>query len=286
MARQLRIEFPGALYHVFARGNAKQDIFLDADDRTLFLKSLEFCVMTHNLICHAYCLMDNHYHLLLETPDGNLSQGMRDLNGNYAQSFNSRHDRVGHLFQGRYKAIVVEKEVYLCELAKYIANNPVKEGLVKSADEWVWGSHQATIGKTEAPSWLTTDFILGHFSTNRQMALEEYRGFVSSLEGGGDPYNNVRKGAIIGSEQFAFSLWEKFESSEEIKDVVVSERMIGRPSLNDIFSGAGTLKQRDDRIIAAKRRAGYTITEIANHLQLHRTTVSRIYNREQQQCYK
>lgn len=109
MARPLRVEYPGALYHVMSRGNAFQNIFLDNRDREAYLDHLKSAVKNHNLICHAYCLMGNHSHLLLETPDPNLSQAMRDLNGNYTQWFNAKHKRVGHLFQGRYRAFVIEK---------------------------------------------------------------------------------------------------------------------------------------------------------------------------------
>src|SRR4030042_5793823 len=129
MARPLRIEFPGAVYHVTSRGNARQTIFIDDEDRGGFLDLLSIVVERFNWICHAYCLMGNHYHLLIETPDGNLSKGMRELNGIYTQHFNRRHGRVGHVFQGRFKAILVEKDSYLLELCRYIVLNPVRAGI-------------------------------------------------------------------------------------------------------------------------------------------------------------
>lgn len=131
MARPLRIEFPGAVYHVTSRGHAKQVIFLDVRDYADFLEVLCFVVKRFNWILHAYCLMSNHYHLLIETPDGNLSRGMRQLNGIYTQQFNRRHSRVGHVLQGRYKAILVDKENYLLELCRYIVLNPVRAGIAK-----------------------------------------------------------------------------------------------------------------------------------------------------------
>ena len=146
MARPLRIAYPGALYHVMSRGNARQPIFLDDIDRHSFFKNLERCIELHNLICHAYCLMDNHYHLLLETPDGNLSSAMRDVNGNYTQWFNTRHERVGHVLQGRYKAHVIEKEPYLLEVVRYIVNNPVRANLVTHPKDWKWSSYRSSAG--------------------------------------------------------------------------------------------------------------------------------------------
>ena len=154
MARPLRLEFPGALYHVTSRGNQRGNIFDDNDDRRQFLLVLQEVCHRYNWICHAYCLMSNHYHLLIETPDGNLSQGMRQLNGVYTQYFNRRHGRVGHVFQGRYKGILVDKNSYLLELARYIVLNPVRAGLVRSAREWPWSSYRATAGLTECPGWL------------------------------------------------------------------------------------------------------------------------------------
>jgi len=126
MSRPMRLEFPNALYHVTSRGNAQQNIYLTDADRQQFLNVLNHVCQRYNWVVHAYCLMSNHYHLLIETPDGNLSKGMRQLNGLYTQDFNRAHKRVGHVYQGRYKAILVEKQAYLLELARYIVLNPVR----------------------------------------------------------------------------------------------------------------------------------------------------------------
>ena len=151
MARPLRIEFAGALYHITARGNAQQDIYLTDDDREQFLEILQRVNDRHQWQCHAYCLMSNHYHLLIETPDANLSKGMRQLNGVYTQSYNRKHDRAGHVFQCRFKGILVEKDSYLLELARYIAFNPVRAGRVRSAKDWTWSSYRATAGQCQPP---------------------------------------------------------------------------------------------------------------------------------------
>jgi putative transposase len=157
MSRPLRIEFAGGLYHVTSRGDGREAIFLGGEDRRLFLGVLSEVVPDFNWAVHAYCLMDNHYHLLIETPDGNLSKGMRQLNGVYTQRFNRQHGRVGHVFQGRYKAIIVQKESYLLELARYVVLNPVRARMVRSPAEWPWSSYRATAGLCDAPFWLATD---------------------------------------------------------------------------------------------------------------------------------
>ena len=138
MSRPLRIEYAGALYHVTSRGDRREDIFLNDEDRHNFLAILQQVCERFNWLVHAYCLMDNHYHLLVETPDGNLSQGMRQLNGDYTQTHNRANDRVGHVFQGRFKAILVQKETYLLELARYIVLNPVRARMVREASNWPW----------------------------------------------------------------------------------------------------------------------------------------------------
>ncbi len=140
MSRPMRLEFPNALYHVTSRGNAQQNIYLCDADRQQFLNVLEHVCQRYNWVVHAYCLMSNHYHLLIETPDANLSKGMRQLNGLYTQDFNRTHKRVGHVYQGRYKAILVEKQAYLLELARYIVLNPVRAEMVRSAKDWKWSS--------------------------------------------------------------------------------------------------------------------------------------------------
>jgi REP element-mobilizing transposase RayT len=175
MARPLRIEFAGALYHVTSRGNRRADIFLDDEDRGRFLAGLRSVIERYRWLCSAYCLMDNHYHLLIETPAANLSQGMRQLNSVYTQAFNRRHGGVGHVLQGRYKAILVEADAYLLELARYIVLNPVRAGMVRGAGDWPWSSYRATAGDGAAsgagdqavPSWLALDKLLALFNDLR-----------------------------------------------------------------------------------------------------------------------
>ena len=172
MARPLRIEFAGALYHVTARGNARQNIYSDDVDRQAFLELTDKTRTRYDWYLHAYCLMSNHYHLLVETGSPTLSRGMKLLNGSYTQTFNRRHRRVGHLFQGRFRGILVQKESYLLELSRYIVLNPVRARMVRQAVDWKWSSYRATAGLAERESWLTTDWILSCFSEKRKQAQE------------------------------------------------------------------------------------------------------------------
>ncbi len=177
MSRPLRIEYPGAAYHVTSRGNARNKIFSDVHDREIFLSILDEVITRYNWLCHAYCLMDNHYHLMIETPDANLSIGMRQLNGIYTQKYDNKHHRPGHIFQGRFKAILVQKDHYLLELCRYVVLNPVRAGVVEKPEAWRWSSYQATAGLRKKPDYLTTDWILGLLSS-RTMAERQYRKFV------------------------------------------------------------------------------------------------------------
>ena len=146
MARPLQVEFPGAIYHITSRGNARLPIFADVEKRQRPLSTLQEVVTRFNWLCHAYCLMLNHYHLLVETVEGNLSHGMRHLNGVYTQNYDCRHNRVGHIFQGRYKSVLVERESCLLELCRYVILNPVRAVVVRQPESYPWSSYRATAG--------------------------------------------------------------------------------------------------------------------------------------------
>ncbi len=155
MTRPLRLEFSGAFYHVTSRGDDRKKLFFEEADFELFLTTLSDVCEQYNWIIHAYCLMTNHYHLLIETPDANLSKGMRQLNGVFTQAINRKHGRVGHLFQGRYKSILVDKDVYLLELCGYIVLNPVIARMVDSPDQWDWSSWHNMVGNVTPPDWVS-----------------------------------------------------------------------------------------------------------------------------------
>lgn len=202
MARPLRIEFAGALYHITSRGNERRAIYRDDTDRARFLDVLADSVPKFRWYCHAYCLMDNHYHLLIETADASLSRGMRHLNGVYTQYHNVRHRRVGHLFQGRYKAILVQKEAYLLELARYIVLNPVRVGMVSTPEQWPWSSFPAMLGVGPSVKWLTVDWILASFAPRRDEAISRYRRFVLDGIGRESPWDDLKNQIFLGSDQF------------------------------------------------------------------------------------
>lgn len=277
MARPLRIEYPGGVYHITSRGNAQQPIFLSNTDKESFLNTLSFVTERFNWLCHAYCLMDNHYHLLIETPDGNLSKGMRQLNGVYTQRFNRNHRRVGHIFQGRYKAILVEKESYLLELCRYVVLNPVRAGMVDRPDKWLWSSYRATVGMKKASEFLTTGWILGQFAGNRRKAESRFRSFIKEGIIKESPWKELKGQIFLGGAEFIDRFKGIIEKVDDIKEIPRVQRHINRPGLSEIFKARGKL-QRDKSIYKAHVEFGYSLKEIADYLDLHYTTVSKIIN--------
>jgi putative transposase len=276
MARPLRIEYPGAVYHVTSRGNGRKDIFEDDRDRLIFLSILGSVVKRYNWLCHAYCLMDNHYHLMLETPDANLSAGMRQLNGVYTQSYNRRHQKPGHIFQGRFKAILIQKENYLLELCRYVVLNPVRAGLVKKVEDWRWSSYLVTAGIGKEPEYLNTDWILGLFNTQRTIAKRRYREFVREGIHGRASWVELQSQVLLGEEEFVGKFKEVLEDKKQIKEIPRSQRYIGIPTLDKIFRGRKTKAQRNTSIYNAHMKQGYTLKEIADHLGIHYTTISKV----------
>ncbi|MFN0317886.1 MAG: transposase [Burkholderiales bacterium] len=201
MARPLRLEFPGACYHLTARGDRQEPIFEDDTDRLVFLDLLAKEVLQQGWILYGFCLMGNHYHLLLETPQPNLVRGMRRLNGVYTQAFNRRHGRVGHVLQGRYKSIVVEKDTHLLELCRYVVLNPVRAGMVPSVAQWHWSSYLATAGRIECPSWLAANAVLALFDPPTQ-ASRAYERFVAEGLRMPSPWAGLKGQIYLGSEAF------------------------------------------------------------------------------------
>lgn len=275
MARPLRIQFEGALYHITSRGNAKQDIFLDDEDRSAFLEIFAETVARYGWICHGYCLMSNHFHLLIETPSPNLSRGMQFLNGVYTQRFNRHHKRVGHVLQGRYKAVLVEKESHLLELARYIVLNPVRAGIARSARDWPWSSYRASSGQSEVPEFLTTDWILSQFDAQRQRAVRAYRKFVRQGRGV-EVWDSLRAGCLLGSDSFVEAIRPALLEIPLDKNVLRREHDAARPTLLEIFQGTEGRADRDARVHKAVRDHHYKLQEVADHLGLHFSTISVI----------
>ena len=278
MARPLRLEFPGAVYHITSRGNARAAIFLDDEDRNLFLRVLAACTQRFRWLCHAYCLMDNHYHLLIETPEGNLSVGMRQLNGIYTQRFNRRHRRVGHVFQGRFKAILVERESYLLELCRYVVLNPVRAKMVEDPADYSWSSYRAMVGTALAPEWLYTDWLLSQFGESRTVTRERYAAFVAEGFGGTSLWPALKGQVLLGSEHFVESLLPLLEKKGDLKEVPKAQRLVHRSELKAIFTpeARADKKARDSAVQRAYSEFGYSMAAIARELEIHYSTVSKI----------
>jgi len=224
--------------------------------------------------------MDNHFHLLIETPEGNLSLGMRQLNGVYTQIFNKRHRRVGHLFQGRYKAILIQKDSHLLEVCRYVVLNPVRAHLVEDPGQWRWSSYGATAGREKLPACLTTGWVLGQFSSKRRKAEREYREYVHRGIGKASIWAGVRGQAILGEDDFVDRLTEYLGRHKDVPEIPKSQRYATRPALEKIFNGSIVSdKPKRDRVIReAVEKFGYTQRAVADYLGFHFTYVSRILN--------
>jgi REP element-mobilizing transposase RayT len=281
MARPLRIEFPGALYHVTTRGDRQEPIFDDDEDRFKFLSILAEVVSRFNWICHAYCLMTNHYHLLIETPEGNLSKGMRQLNGMYTQATNRRHERTGHMFQGRFKSILVDKNSYLLELARYIVLNPVRAGMVKNLDKYAWSSYQAMMGKAPVPRWLATDGILALFGKRRAEARQRYEKFVAEGVDKESIWTGLRQQIYLGNDKFVRRTQKKADMQGDELAIPRVQRRAPVPSLVALEKKN---RNRNDAIIAAYKTGAYSYREIAQHFGLHLATVGRLVRERMLQC--
>jgi REP element-mobilizing transposase RayT len=273
MSRPIRIEFPDALYHVTARGDRREDIFEDDQDRQMFLATLEQVITQFKWTCHAWCLMNNHYHLLIQTPDGNLSKGMRQLNGIYTQASNRRHERVGHLFQGRFKAILVDTDTYLLEVSRYVVLNPVRAGMVKKTEDWAWSSYRASAGLEPAASWLAVDGLLVQFSKRRSLAQQRYAQFVAEGIKSVSPWLNLKGQIFLGDEQFVQRMQSRIQTGNDDVQIPIAQRRPPPPPLDTIVERS---PDRNAAILEAYATGGYSYQQIADHFGVHFTTVGKI----------
>jgi REP element-mobilizing transposase RayT len=270
MARQLRIEFPGALYHVMARGNERRIIFVDDDDRRLFLEELWKVCQHRNWLVWAYCLLANHYHLLIETLTPTLSVGMRDLNGTHAQEFNRRHDRVGHLFQGRYVAKLVDARTYLLEVWRYVVLNPVRAELCSSPSEWRWSSYPDFAGlRSGASDRLIVDAVLDLFGGDRVRAER----FVEAGLKAPPPAGHRDNPLIIGDDAFLQRVMAH-SPAEKSPEVPEPERV--PEALPDV---PAERPARNEAIRRAFATGAFSQAAVARHFGVHYSTVSRVLAR-------
>lgn len=266
MARPLRIAYPGAVYHVTARGNARQPIVRDDADRQRFVATLTDTVTQYGVLCHAWVLLDNHYHLLLETPHANLSAALRHLNGVYTQAFNRRHRRVGHLFQGRFTAILVEKDRYLLALCRYIVLNPVRAQLVRHPRAWRWSSYRATSGEGPAEPWLTTTWLLGQFGQRRGRAHAAYRQFVNAgLRQQPSPWAHLVGQIYLGGEAFRRRAQQAIRRPDD-PEIPQGQRRPGRPSLERLLQRVAALYRVDPATLLHPTRQPSEARQVALYL--------------------
>jgi putative transposase len=221
-------EYDRALYHVTSRGNDRKAIFKDDSDRDLFLNILARVTERFHWICHGYCLMNNHYHLVIETPDGNLSKGMRQLNGVYTQAYNQRHHRVGHIFQGRFKAILVQKDSHFLEVCRYVVLNPVRAKAVSHPGQWKWSSYRATARKVQAHDCLTVDEILSHFGHRKTIAQQRYGEFVQAGIDSPSIWDNLEAQSLLGVEGFGEGLRPLVRGKQQVREIPKGQRFAGQ----------------------------------------------------------
>ena len=227
MGRPLRIEYPGALYHITSRGNERKDIFIDDKDRIRFLEILSDYHDRYGTLHHSYVLMDNHYHLILETPKGNLLKVMHGINSRYTGYINRRYKRSGHLFQGRYKAIIVDKDAYLLPLSRYLHLNPVRAKIVDKPELYRWSSYPGYIGKGGRYNWVEYSWILSQFGEDKARAMKRYKNYTEEAlklkpE---DPFVDLYGRTVLGREEF------KDKISSLIKGKALSHEIIERKRL-------------------------------------------------------
>jgi putative transposase len=288
MGRPLRIGYLNAFYHITARGNDRQKIFRSNKDRERFLGYLESASERYKAVIHTYCLMDNHYHILLQTPEGNLSQIMHHINGAYTNYFNTKRKRSGHLFQGRYKALLVAIDEYAQELSRYIHLNPVRAGMVGKPEEYNWSSYKDYIGLNKSPDWLNTGFVLNLFARKVTVARTEYRRFVESMidmeyE---SPLKEVFASTILGSRDFINEIREKhLDSKRSDRDLPDLKHFHERPGIEEINKKAAMILKEDAALLKrlqlylCHRYSGKRLKEIGDYFGIGVSGVSQASRR-------
>jgi putative transposase len=279
MSRRPRLQFAGAVYHVMARGNRKSTIFHDDEDRRQFLYVVGDAALSYDLRIRAACLMGNHYHLVLETPGCNLSDAMHFVNGVFAQRSNRRHGQTGHVFEGRFRSLVIQRESYLMRAARYVVRNPVRAGLVARAGDWRWSSYRATAGLEPAPPWLHVEWIQWAFrAPSMDEARERYMKYVNA------PAVSQRtvalNGLVFGTKQFERRLLDVIGADQADRPVPRAIRNLTRRPLAELFDGDRTRGPSRDRLIhRARVEHGHRFADIARHLGIDRSTASKAATR-------
>ena len=279
MARPLRIEYAGAFYHVIHRGNAGEAIFRTKRDREKFLENVAKAVERFGIKVHTYCLMTNHYHFLVETPEPNLSRAVQWINVSYAAYFNRKRDRMGHLFQGRFKSILVDADEYLKHLSRYIHLNPLRAKMVEQLRSYPWSSYPVFAGKTKAPDWLEVDWLLSLFGKSRKRACTAYRKFVESVDPNQveDPEKDLVGGFILGNAPFVNWVKETYLSKRSgEKEIPQLKELRPRVTPDDVAAAVSEEFGCDIEMIVEKGRKGNTARDVAIYLARDLTGVSGV----------
>jgi hypothetical protein len=288
VSRPLRLEFPGAVYFISATGNARTPVFLKDQDWEQFLRLLGREVDQNGWLCHAYCLLEEEYRFVVETPEANLGRGMARLNAVYSQWFNRGYDRSGHVFQGRYKSILLEKETFLLPVCRDLALAPVQRGLVKRPGQWPWGSYRGLVKGRETPSWLHVSWLWAQFADDPEGPRKAYRAYVQGGKEDPGPWGDVRGQIFLGGEAFRKALSERIRSmptdqipramirpdrptAEEVLDAVArtagvpSASVLDRHARQDVFRVTVYLLRRAANLPAREvaRRAGVSPARIS-----------------------
>ncbi|HEX5107750.1 MAG TPA: transposase [Vicinamibacterales bacterium] len=278
MSRPLRIQAAGLTYHITARGVRRTSIYLDAVDRRRFLALLTDVVRRYALRCHAYCEMTNHYHLAVTTTDANLSRAVQQLNGDYAQWWNWRHQRAGHVFQSRFNAQIVQDDSYLANVCRYIGLNPVRSGMVCSPEQWPWSSYRAMAGLTKLPAFLDCGRVLEIVADgDRADAANLFGQYVLETDARA---LQLQRSAILGDDAFV----ARFEPYRQRASREIPRRE-GRRPLDAIFRGAITRAARNAAMVTAVDER-YALAEIARYLEIHPSTVSKIVSEQGARAWK
>src|SRR4030042_2091135 len=253
MARQLRVEFENAFYHITSRGNQRDKIFFDVADRERFLEILSRTKERYGFLLHGYALMDNHYHLLMETPKANLSQIMQNINTSYTVYVNRKYQRSGHLLQGRFKGIIVDKDRYLIALSRYIHLNPVREKLVKRAGDYPWTSYRAFIDQNTEDLLVDTGDTLSHFSRRRKRAIGAYREFVEASGGKEEnPFAEVDAGFLLGKGAFRAKVLRRIEKMKMDEEIPQARRLRKRVSIDAVIKACQLLYGENRKALVAR----------------------------------
>jgi REP element-mobilizing transposase RayT len=284
MARPLRIEFPGAIYHVTSRGDRREPIFEDDEDRHNFLAIVGQAMERFDATVLAYCLMNNHYHIVVHTRRGSLSRLMQQLNGVYTQVYNRRHRKVGHLFQGRFKAILVDENAYLLEVCRYVDLNPLRARTVRDPGNWPWSSYRAHTGSTPAPVWLDTSAVHGYVlgrdavtAADRRKAAQRYVELVAAGKGVKLWDEALAQQIFLGGPEFVERMLALVDLDKATaKDIPRHQRHVPSKPIQYYLEKN---KDRDAGILAAVRDGQHSMTDIAIALDLSVSRISRIANK-------